>query len=174
MTAKGQSRSKPVTATTEPVADTELDPTWTWVTLAEASEQAGVSVSWLRKAYARGDFPTLDVPGPKGPRKAVPLGAVLEAAARFQATRPTTPATATPGTDMVPVSMYTALVDRVADAERARGRLDEVEQDRDRLRHLHLEAVREVEALRAQLATVTAPISDSPPARRSLFRRAER
>ena len=75
---------------------------------------------------------------------------------------------------MVPAALLAAPVDRVADAERARGRRDEVEADRDRLRHLHMEAVREVEALRAQLLAATHASSPGEPTvspRRGLFRR---
>ncbi len=97
----------------------------------------------------------------------------LERAARLPGARPAAPPAA-PGADMVPAALLAGPVDRVADAERARGRRDEVEADRDRLRHLHMEAVREVEALRAQLLAATHASSPGEPTvspRRGLFRR---
>jgi transposase len=50
----------------------------TWVPLAEAEEQAGVSRSALRAWYRNGEIRSRLVDGPHGPQRLVPLEAVLE------------------------------------------------------------------------------------------------
>jgi hypothetical protein len=60
----------------------------TWVTLKEASGQAGVSVSWLRKQYRRSSLPTREEQGPRGPQKLVPLEVVRALAAPFAPSPP--------------------------------------------------------------------------------------
>jgi transposase len=54
----------------------------TWVPLAEAEEQAGVSRSALRSWYRNGEITSRLVDGPHGPQRLVPLEAVLERAER--------------------------------------------------------------------------------------------
>jgi transposase len=54
----------------------------TWVPLAEAEEQAGVSRSALRSWYRNGEIRSRLVDGPHGPQRLVPLEAVLERAER--------------------------------------------------------------------------------------------
>jgi transposase len=52
----------------------------TWVSLADAEAQAGVSRSALRAWYRQGEIPSRLVDGPHGPQRLVPLEAVLERA----------------------------------------------------------------------------------------------
>src|SRR5688500_3298042 len=52
----------------------------TWVPLADAEAQAGVSRSALRTWYRQGEIPSRLVDGPHGPQRLVPLEAVLERA----------------------------------------------------------------------------------------------
>ncbi len=52
----------------------------TWVGLAEAEGEAGVSRSALRAWYRSGELPSRVVDGPHGPQRLVPLEAVLERA----------------------------------------------------------------------------------------------
>ena len=54
----------------------------TWVTLAEAERQAGVSNSALRSWYRSGQVPSRLIDGPHGVQRLVPLEAVLERAAK--------------------------------------------------------------------------------------------
>jgi len=54
----------------------------TWVPLAEAERQAGVSRSALRAWYRNGEISSRLVDGPHGPQRLVPLEAVLERAER--------------------------------------------------------------------------------------------
>jgi hypothetical protein len=54
----------------------------TWVPLAEAEQQAGVSRSALRSWYRNGEIPSRLVDGPHGPQRLVPLEAVLDRAER--------------------------------------------------------------------------------------------
>ncbi len=54
----------------------------TWVPLAEAERQAGVSRSALRSWYRHGEIPSRLVEGPHGPQRLVPLEAVLDRAER--------------------------------------------------------------------------------------------
>lgn len=54
-----------------------------WVSLKQASAQAGVSISWLRKQYRHNGLPTRDTVGPRGLQKAVPLRDVITRAAVF-------------------------------------------------------------------------------------------
>ena len=61
-----------------------------WVSLKEASAQAGVSISWLRKQYRHNGLPTRDIVGPRGRQIAVPLGEVVARAAVFSPSAPTT------------------------------------------------------------------------------------
>jgi transposase len=49
----------------------------TWVTLAEAEAQTGVSRSALRSWYRSGQLPTRLVDGPHGPQHLVPLEVVI-------------------------------------------------------------------------------------------------
>ena len=53
----------------------------TWVPLAEAEEQAGVSRSALRSWYRNGEIQSRLVDGPNGPQRLVQLDAVIERAA---------------------------------------------------------------------------------------------
>lgn len=52
----------------------------TWVTVAEAEAQAGVSRSALRSWYRSGQIPSRLTDGPHGPQQLVPLEAVMERA----------------------------------------------------------------------------------------------
>src|SRR3954452_10798682 len=54
----------------------------TWVPLAEAEEQAGVSRSALRSWYRNGEIRSRLVDGPHGPQRLGPLGAGLERGGR--------------------------------------------------------------------------------------------
>ncbi|MCO1655905.1 excisionase [Pseudonocardia humida] len=54
----------------------------TWVPLAEAERQAGVSRSALRSWYRGGEISSRLVDGPHGPQRLVPLEAVLDRAER--------------------------------------------------------------------------------------------
>jgi hypothetical protein len=54
----------------------------TWVPLAEAEQQAGVSRSALRSWYRSGEITSRLVDGPHGPQRLVPLEAVLDRAER--------------------------------------------------------------------------------------------
>jgi transposase len=51
-----------------------------WVPLAEAEAEAGVSRSALRAWYRQGDIASRLVDGPHGPQRLVPLDAVLQRA----------------------------------------------------------------------------------------------
>lgn len=142
-----------------------------WVGIGDAAQLTGASLSVIRKWADAGSIPTRQGTGPRGQRTEVPLELLQERAAQLPGARPAAlhAAGGTPGSEVVPAALYAALVDRVADAERARGRLEEVEADRDRLRHLHMEAVREVESLRVQLDSSKGGPTVS--ARRGLFGR---
>src|SRR5436853_2166717 len=59
-----------------------------WVSLKEASAQAGVSISWLRKQYRHNGLPTRDIVGPRGRQIAVPLDEVTARAAVFSRSAP--------------------------------------------------------------------------------------
>ena len=52
----------------------------TWVTLADAASQCGVSRSALRTWYRTGQLPSRVVDGPHGPQRLVPLEVVVERA----------------------------------------------------------------------------------------------
>lgn len=52
----------------------------TWVPLAEAEAEAGVSRSALRAWYRNGQVPSRLVDGPHGPQRLVPLETVMERA----------------------------------------------------------------------------------------------
>jgi transposase len=54
----------------------------TWVPLADAERQTGVSRSALRSWYRNGEISSRLVDGPHGPQRLVPLEAVLERAER--------------------------------------------------------------------------------------------
>ncbi len=58
------------------------EPEGTWVTLAEAERQAGVSNSALRSWYRSGQVPSRLVDGPHGVQRLVPLDAVIQRAAQ--------------------------------------------------------------------------------------------
>ncbi len=58
------------------------EPDATWVTLAEAERQAGVSNSALRSWYRSGQVPSRLVDGPHGVQRLVPLEAVTLRAAQ--------------------------------------------------------------------------------------------
>ena len=54
----------------------------TWVPLARAEAETGVSRSALRSWYRSGDIPSRLVEGSNGPQRIVPLDAVVERAGR--------------------------------------------------------------------------------------------
>jgi hypothetical protein len=58
------------------------EPEATWVTLADAERQAGVSNSALRSWYRSGQVPSRLVDGPHGVQRLVPLEAVVDRAAK--------------------------------------------------------------------------------------------
>jgi hypothetical protein len=58
------------------------EPEGTWVTLAEAERQAGVSNSALRSWYRSGQVPSRLVDGPHGVQRLVPLEAVVQRVAQ--------------------------------------------------------------------------------------------
>lgn len=68
-------------------AELEADTT-TWVPLAEAERQAGVSRSTLRAWYRGGQIASRLMPGPHGLQRLVPLEAVLARAERSPRTGP--------------------------------------------------------------------------------------
>lgn len=112
--------------------------TATWVSLKEASERAGVSVSWLRKQYRQNGLPTRETIGSRGPQKAVPLEEVMARAAVFAGQPPVVPpsrvapappvapaAAATAAEPPPPVAAdLTVLLDRLAGVERERSLVD--------------------------------------------------
>ena len=53
-----------------------------WIPLARAEAETGVSRSALRSWYRNGQLPSRLVDGPNGPERLVPLDAVVERAAR--------------------------------------------------------------------------------------------
>ncbi len=67
-----------------------------WVSLREASVRLGVSISWLRKEYREKGLPTREIPGPRGPQKAVPLRLAAARAARFTGVDPPPPVSRQP------------------------------------------------------------------------------
>ena len=78
------------------LAGLTTDPEATWVPLAEAERQTGVSRSTLRAWYRTGQVASRLTPGPHGLQRLVPLEVVVDKAARSPRTgpRPTTPAPA--------------------------------------------------------------------------------
>jgi hypothetical protein len=64
------------------------DPEATWVPLAEAERQAGVSRSTLRAWYRSGQIASRLMPGPHGLQRLVPLEIVLDRASRSPRTGP--------------------------------------------------------------------------------------
>jgi hypothetical protein len=77
------------------VAGLSADPDgqWTWLTLPEASAEAGVSRSTLRAWYRSGQIPSQLEAGPHGPQRLVPRELVFERAlkgrGRLDAPEPT-------------------------------------------------------------------------------------
>lgn len=90
------------------------------MSLRDASAQAGVSVSWLRKQYREHSLPTRETAGPRGRQKAVPLEEVLARAAVFTtppaAMPPPTPSPAPSPAELDRTAL--ALLDRVIEVER--------------------------------------------------------
>lgn len=141
-----------------------------WVTLRDASDQAGVSVSWLRKQYRRGTLPTREVAGPRGPQKLVPLDRVRALAAPFSpAAGAPGPASGTsPAAPRVPGLPQAvdrgsraavgapdlALLDRLVEAE---GRAARAEADAAHLRARLEAALDEIRRLRRLLAQAYDP-----------------
>lgn len=87
-------------------AQASPEPDTGWVTLAEASTAAGMSISGLRKWYRDGHLETREGPGPTGPRKLVRLEEVLARAGRH-APPAREPAPTERG--LIPVSTFEAL-----------------------------------------------------------------
>src|SRR5438105_2355643 len=95
-----------------------------WVSLKEASAQAGVSISWLRKQYRHNGLPTRDIVGPRGRQIAVPLDEVVARAAVFSpgapavSERPAPALAAAVGADGSGTADLTAvLLDRLFEAQ---------------------------------------------------------
>ena len=89
----------------------------TWVPLAEAERQAGVSRSTLRTWYRTGQIASRLTPGPNGLQRLVPLVVVLERAARSPRTGPR-PAPPEPEPEDAPMSTPEALL-RLAELAKA-------------------------------------------------------
>lgn len=91
-------------------------PPQTWVSLKEASDRAGVSVSWLRKQYRSNGLPTREVIGTRGAQKAVPLEDVLARAATFGASARGSAPAASAATPTLPEPVAAASPTAAADA----------------------------------------------------------
>ncbi|MEA3077070.1 MAG: hypothetical protein QOF60_1978 [Actinomycetota bacterium] len=131
-------------------AELESDTTATWVDLAEAERQAGVSRSTLRAWYRGGQVASRLMPGPHGLQRLVPLEAVLARAERSPRTgpRPAPPTTTTPEEDAMPPHAIVRLAELATAtaterAERAEARAEAAE---DAL-HRALERAAAAEAL---------------------------
>ena len=108
----------------------------TWLSLRDASERAGVSVSWLRKQYREHGLATRDTVGPRGLQKSVPLEEVVARAAVFTASRvppdgdgpapeaPTKPGPATPAVASVALADVLLAVETLARAQHDTSLLD--------------------------------------------------
>ncbi len=143
----------------------------TWVTLKEASERAGVSLSWLRKQYRQNGLPTVEIPGPRGLQKTVPLEDVLERAAPFAAgfagDGRDTRVGHMSGTVSMAASDLSELLERFSRAHREQELLDRLlqvenraaraEAEADYLRARLEDAFAEIERLRHQLAVLLEP-----------------
>jgi hypothetical protein len=130
-------------------ADLERDQ-HTWVALADAEREAGVSRSTLRAWYRGGQIASRLMPGPHGLQRLVPLEAVLARAERSPRTGPR-PAPPTPEAVMPDPAIPAAMV-RLAElaasaaaerAERAEARAEAAE----RALHAALERAAAAEAL---------------------------
>jgi hypothetical protein len=121
------------------------EPATEWATLPAAAKAAGVSVSALRKWYGAGEIPSRMAPGPTGPRREVPLAAVLARARRRAAPPGPRTGPVPEGLSLVPASLFADLQaayltaqERALDAEvRARvaeHKLTRAEEEAARLR----------------------------------------
>ncbi len=70
------------------LADLTADPEVSWVPLARAEREAGVSRSTLRAWYRTGQIASRLTPGPNGLQRLVPLEVVVDRAARSPRTGP--------------------------------------------------------------------------------------
>lgn len=108
-----------------------------WVTLREASESAGVSISALRKWYNAGIIPSKMAPGPRGDQRLVPLDAVHARAAKYahaplRDAAPEPPPPPAPVAPAAPTGIMRSggaeelvvILDRLADAERRAARAE--------------------------------------------------
>lgn len=132
----------------QPVPATDADTTSTrWVTVREASDLTGASVSVIRKWYRKGHVDSRMEPGPHGDQRLVDLAAVEERAAQTIAPRtdtgpaPEQPPPVPEGMAIVPVDAWERTVQSLTDAAERAGRLEA-----------------ENEQLRAQLAGATAEL----------------
>ena len=156
-----------------------------WVTLPEAASTVGVSVSALRKWYGAGEVPSRMGPGPTGPRRYVPIGAVRRRAAQTVGTVPPRPRAPQPrsypasaagpvpeGYALVPQGVADALM-RVMDMlpafQEAGERIGRVEAERDvyrerldEARRAQREAEQERDRLAAEIASLGVPRSVLP------------
>jgi hypothetical protein len=96
------------------------EPDATWVSLAEAERQAGVSRSTLRAWYRTGQVASRLTPSPHGLQRLVPLEVVVDKASRSPRTGPKAapPAPATVPEEGAPMSTSEALV-RMAEMAKA-------------------------------------------------------
>lgn len=129
------------------------EPATEWVTLRDAAEAAGVSVSALRKWYRAGDLPSRMEPGPTGPRRMVPLAAVLERVGRTAEAPPRT-GPVPEGMALVPLAVaerLAALLDIATAYGEAGERVGRAEERAEQYRARIEEARLRVEALEAEL-----------------------
>ena len=127
-----------------PVTDTVGDgATGTWVTLKAAAAQTGVSVAALRRAYREGRIGTRETEGPNGPQKLVEVGQVR---ASVGVRKKAAPATAAPGSGLLPM----------ADVEQFIGRLDAARRETEAASVRAAKAETVESFLREQLATARA------------------
>ena len=107
------------------------DGPWTWITLAEAADEAGVSRSTLRAWYRDGQVPSQLEPGPHGPQRTVPRELVLERALKARGRLDHDPAPARRPDSVTTVEAI--LADAARREERLQARIAELEQEVRRL-----------------------------------------
>jgi hypothetical protein len=150
-----------------------------WVLQADAAKQAGCSVSAIRKWRREGSVASRKVTTPAGlERVEVRLEDVLRRAGPRDRTSPDpVPGTdlrlAVPGTVLVPISDFQALVERVALAEQLAGgletRLRAIDAEASRMREQFVELRRQIEHERRREERLRPPaaVAEPPPAPRS-------
>ena len=146
-----------------PVSDTGQAGGERWVTLREASEAAGVSVSALRKAYREERIDSRLEPGPHGEQRIVELGQVLERMGRGRAPQPAAvraaEVTAPPGTMLVPQEAWERVLSQLGHLHDAGQQLAEA---RERAAKAETEAAFLRERLAELRARLEAPSTPTP------------